>query len=309
MLMLPHRLALLILTTFVATAAVAPGARADTVVPGNQEVQGAQCLGPACANGETFSTNGNLYLLIKGTNSPGLELAQAGGAFGTQTWDVAGNEANFFVRDAGHGNTLPFRIRPGAPTSGFDMAASGNILNIGLVQQNAGGMASPSVADGDALLRRLSSVPVDDYTFDGATHVAPDPSAFFSTLGIGSADNVLAPQDVAGVALAAVKALNTRVATISTTPGPAGPTGATGPQGPKGDTGATGATGPQGPKGDTGATGATGPRGARGTAGTSPDLTALKAEVAALKKSNTRLVRSVRKLNTEMAEVRKILGL
>jgi hypothetical protein len=70
--------------------------------------------------------------------------------------------------------------------------------------------------------------------------------------------------------------------------GPVGPQGPIGPQGPKGD---TGATGPQGSKGDTGATGAqgpkgdtgdTGPQGPQGPAGTSPDLTALQARVAAL---------------------------
>lgn len=290
---------MLTLSSFAAAALAVPIAGADTVVAGNQEVQGFQCLGPTCANGEAFPPDG-LYSLIKGTNSPGIRLAQSGGSFGTQTWDIAGNEANFFIRDATNGSTLPFRIRPGAPTSGFDMGANGNILNRGLVQQNAGDMASPSVADGSDLLTRLSSVPVNDYTYASATHIAPDPATFYSTLGIGSASNVLAPQDVAGVALAAVKALNAQVSSLSLTPGPAGPagpTGATGPQGPKGD---TGATGPQG---------ATGPAGPAGPAGTSPDLTALQAAVRKLQTQNARLTRSVRTLKTQMAEVRKILGL
>jgi hypothetical protein len=311
--MKPQRHALLSLVAVLAAVAVAPVARADTVVPGNQEVQGYQCLGPTCSNGETFPTGASgLYQLIKATDSPGIRLAQAGGAFGTQTWDIAGNESNFFVRDATNGNTLPFRIRPGAPTSGFDMAASGNILNIGLIQQNAGGMASQTAANGTDLLTRLSSVPIDTYTFDSARHIAPDPSSFFSTMGIGSASNVLAPQDVAGVALAGVKELNTQLANVQSTPGPQGPQGAQGPKGDKGDTGAAGAdgaagaTGPQGPKGDKGDTGATGPQ---GPAGTSADLTRLEAEIAALKRSNARLSRSVRKLNTQMVEVRKILGL
>jgi hypothetical protein len=304
-LMHPHRRALLILSILVAGALVAPVARGDTVVAGNQEVQGFQCLGPTCANGEAFPPDG-LYQLIKGTNTPGIRLAQSGGSFGTQTWDVGGNEANFFVRDTTNGSTLPFRIRPGAPTSGFDMGANGNILNRGLVQQNAGDMASPSVADGNDLLTRLSSVPVNDYTYASATHIAPDPATFFSTLGIGSANNVLAPQDVAGVALAGVKALNTRLASVTTTPGPAGPAG------PTGTTGATGPQGPKGDKGDTGATGATGPTGAagpQGPAGTSPDLTALEAAVRKLQTQNARLTRSVRTLKTQMAEVRRVLGL
>jgi len=49
------------------------------------------------------------------------------GGFTAQTWDVAGNEANFFVRDVTGGSRLPFRIRPGAPTSSIDISASGNV--------------------------------------------------------------------------------------------------------------------------------------------------------------------------------------
>jgi hypothetical protein len=47
--------------------------------------------------------------------------------FTAQTWDVAGNEANFFVRDVTGGSRLPFRIRPGAPTSSIDVGATGNV--------------------------------------------------------------------------------------------------------------------------------------------------------------------------------------
>ncbi len=42
------------------------------------------------------------------------------GGFTAQTWDIAGNEANFFIRDLTGGSRLPFRIRPGAPTSSID---------------------------------------------------------------------------------------------------------------------------------------------------------------------------------------------
>jgi hypothetical protein len=48
-------------------------------------------------------------------DSPTLRLEQDGSSgFTAQTWDVAGNETNFFVRDATNGSALPFRIRPGA---------------------------------------------------------------------------------------------------------------------------------------------------------------------------------------------------
>lgn len=70
-------------------------------------------------------------------DTPGVRLEQnASGGFTAQTWDMAGNEANFFIRDVTGGSRLPFRIRPGAPTSSIDIAASGNV---GI------GIASPTV--------------------------------------------------------------------------------------------------------------------------------------------------------------------
>jgi len=55
-------------------------------------------------------------------DTPTLRLEQDGSSgFSPQTWDVAGNEANFFIRDATNGSTLPFRIFP---------SSSSNVLNI-----------------------------------------------------------------------------------------------------------------------------------------------------------------------------------
>jgi hypothetical protein len=80
------------------------------------------------------------------TDTPAIRLEQNNtGGFTAQTWDVAGNEANFFVRDVTSGSRLPFRIRPGAPTSSIDISATGNV---GI------GTASPSkklhIADANA---------------------------------------------------------------------------------------------------------------------------------------------------------------
>jgi hypothetical protein len=69
-----------------------------------------------------------LDVTISTGNTPAIRLEQLNtGGFTAQTWDVAGNEANFFVRDITGGSKLPFRIRPGAPTSSIDIAASGNV--------------------------------------------------------------------------------------------------------------------------------------------------------------------------------------
>jgi hypothetical protein len=69
-----------------------------------------------------------LDLHVATSNTPAIRLEQnSSGGFTAQTWDVAGNEANFFVRDVTGGSRLPFRIRPGAPTSSIDISASGNV--------------------------------------------------------------------------------------------------------------------------------------------------------------------------------------
>jgi len=69
-----------------------------------------------------------LDLHINTTDTPAIRLEQNNsGGFTAQTWDMAGNEANFFVRDVTSGSRLPFRIRPGAPTSSIDIAADGDV--------------------------------------------------------------------------------------------------------------------------------------------------------------------------------------
>ncbi|HEV8169274.1 MAG TPA: tail fiber domain-containing protein, partial [Pyrinomonadaceae bacterium] len=94
------------------------------------------------------------------TDTPAIRLEQNNsGGFTAQTWDVAGNEANFFVRDVTAGSRLPFRIRPGAPTSSIDIAASGNV---------GVGTASPStrmdIRSADAATASMGSVANSDAT-------------------------------------------------------------------------------------------------------------------------------------------------
>ena len=91
----------------------------------------------APANSLKVSSSGNigigtatpvLDVHVNTTDTPAMRMEQNNsGGFTAQTWDVAGNEANFFVRDVTSGSRLPFRIRPGAPTSSIDIAASGNV--------------------------------------------------------------------------------------------------------------------------------------------------------------------------------------
>lgn len=68
----------------------------------------------------------DLHMTTGDTPAVRFEQTNASG-FTAQTWDIGANEANFFVRDLTGGSRLSFRIRPGAPTSSIDIAASGNV--------------------------------------------------------------------------------------------------------------------------------------------------------------------------------------
>ncbi|MCP4204954.1 MAG: hypothetical protein GY769_23850 [bacterium] len=61
-------------------------------------------------------------------DSPTLRLEQDGSSgFTPQTWDVAGNETNFFVRDVTGGSKLPFKILPGANDNSLVIAGSSDV--------------------------------------------------------------------------------------------------------------------------------------------------------------------------------------
>jgi hypothetical protein len=61
-------------------------------------------------------------------DTPTVRLEQDGSSgFGAQTWEMAGNETNFFIRDITSGSLLPFRIRPGAPSSSMYLASDGDL--------------------------------------------------------------------------------------------------------------------------------------------------------------------------------------
>lgn len=83
------------------------------------------------------------------SNTPAIRLEQNNsGGFTAQTWDIAGNEANFFVRDVTGGSRLPFRIRPGAPTSSIDINSSGQV-GIGTASPSTKlEVVASSIADG-----------------------------------------------------------------------------------------------------------------------------------------------------------------
>jgi len=83
----------------------------------------------------------NSGLLGLGTSTPALPLHQKSGntpahrfeqdisgGFTAQTWDVGGNEINFFIRDITNGSTLPFRLFPSAPSDSLVISETGAVV-------------------------------------------------------------------------------------------------------------------------------------------------------------------------------------
>jgi len=97
---------------------VEAGARANALVV---ESDGDVGLGTA---------NPVVNLHVVDGNTPTTRLEQDGSSgFTPQTWDLAGNESNFFIRDVTNGSKLPFRIQPGAPDASIYINAKGYIGN------------------------------------------------------------------------------------------------------------------------------------------------------------------------------------
>ncbi|MEM7353883.1 MAG: tail fiber domain-containing protein [Acidobacteriota bacterium] len=87
-------------------------------------------------------------------NSPTLRLDQDGSSgFTPQTWDLSGNEANFFIRDVTNGSKLPFRIKPGAPDDTLYLDANGEV---GIGTDNPDGLLHVKAASGSGGNVRIS---------------------------------------------------------------------------------------------------------------------------------------------------------
>jgi hypothetical protein len=127
-----------------------------------------------------------LDLHITTSNTPAMRLEQtSAGGFTAQTWDIGANEANFFVRDLTGGSRLPFRIRPGAPTSSIDISASGQV-GIGTASPSANlQIFSTETTDSNVTLGPSLSGPALNVSYTGgsfgrssaALNVRPDASA------------------------------------------------------------------------------------------------------------------------------------
>ncbi|MEW7289142.1 T9SS type A sorting domain-containing protein [Aquimarina sp. 2304DJ70-9] len=98
---------------------------------------------------------GSIELNIFDNDTPTIRLAQNGG-FGVQSWDVAANEANFFVRDVTNGSKLPFRIQPNTPKNTLTLRSSGTV-GVGTWGPNSNASVHMSSTSKGLLINRLNT--------------------------------------------------------------------------------------------------------------------------------------------------------
>ncbi len=97
---------------------------------------------------------------VKSGNTPTLRLEQDGtSGFTPQIWDVAGNETNFFIRDATNGSRLPFRIFPNAPTNSIAIEGTTGDVGLGTTSPVGALHISTGSADTDLVLQQAGTDP------------------------------------------------------------------------------------------------------------------------------------------------------
>ncbi len=83
-------------------------------------------------------------LHLTGGDSPTIRLEQDGsGGPAAQTWDLGGNEANFFIRDFSNASLIPFRVKPSTPNDTLSLGLKG----VGMGINNASHLLHVSEAD------------------------------------------------------------------------------------------------------------------------------------------------------------------
>jgi hypothetical protein len=113
-----------------ATCASLP-ATAVTVVPDDQVVQGSQCVGTACVDGESFGFD---TIRLKG---PVLRIefvdTSSSAGFPTTDWQLTANDddasgtSNHFAIEDVTAATAPFTIEAGAPTDSLRVMSDGHV--------------------------------------------------------------------------------------------------------------------------------------------------------------------------------------
>ena len=150
-------------------------------------------------------------------DTPALRLEQSTAAgWPAQAWDVAGNEAYFFIGDDTAG-TRPLRVLPGSADATLVINPGGDVTVAGTLTQGS----SRAIKSGfetlgaEEVLDKVGLLEVTRWQYrtdaSGARHIGPMAEDFYRAFGLGKDDKHIAPGDIAGVAVVSVQALRQKV--------------------------------------------------------------------------------------------------
>jgi len=198
-------------------------------------------------NAFLLDDNGNLGIGLPTGQSPLLELHVADGntptlrldqtnqdGFTPQIFDIAVNEANFFVRDVTNGSNLVFRIKPGAPEDSLFIESDGNVglgtdspqarlhvVGDARIDGSIYQLSSRSVktdfetVEPDSILDRLAGLDLGAWQYlegsDRGRHFGPAAEDFHAAFGLGESNQRISLSDMAGIALGAAQALQQEI--------------------------------------------------------------------------------------------------
>lgn len=137
------------------------------------------------------------------SNNGGIRFQFDNNSLGTQ-WHfqaATGNQDNFEIAKVGTG-AIELRLD-----------GSGNLTIQGTLTQNSDVNAKQDIEpiDGRMVLARLDEIPISEWTYkkdeNGARHLGPMAQDFHAAFGLGVDETKIAPGDMAGINMAAIKAL------------------------------------------------------------------------------------------------------
>jgi hypothetical protein len=154
-----------------------------------------------------LENTGAPFMRFTNTNSTdSWQVGMRGSAF-----NITNPNVNFKILNSG-----VVRIVRGGSTT-FTLKGNGNLTIGGTLTQNSDVNSKHNISpvSGENVLSQLRELPITTWTYktddSGATHLGPMAQDFHKAFGLGEDNLHVAPLDVAGVALAAVKELEAKV--------------------------------------------------------------------------------------------------
>ena len=143
-----------------------------------------------------------------------------------ETWRFAAQTTGFRVSLAGSGGPEfeltdlgGMRVGPGSATV-FTLTPTGNLTISGTLTQSSDVNSKRDIdaVDGAHVLTKLARLPISEWTYksddDGVRHLGPMAQDFYNTFELGNDNTKIAPGDMAGVSLAAIKALQAEIVAL-----------------------------------------------------------------------------------------------